>query len=142
MAALIVYYDGACPFCTESMHRIKRLDTDGRLHFVDLNLPQAAADAAPRFTPKDLADEMHLQLPDGTWRIGFYAWAAIISVLPRLAWVSNIMLLPPIAEIGRSAYRLFASRRYLVSKLLGMPAPCDATGACKIPAGPRTTGTL
>lgn len=131
--ALDIYYDAACPFCVESMRRVKKLDRGARLNFIDLGAPEARAAAAPRFDASDLAAEIHIRLPDGAWRIGYEAWAAILAALPRMRLIAAIMMLPPIAEIGRRVYRWFAPRRYLISRLLRMPAPCMAGTVCPVP---------
>ena len=135
-----VYYDGACPFCLASMQRTARMDADSRIHFIDLNQPEAVDAAAGRFTAKDLIDEMHAHLPDGTWRVGYYAWAAIVGQLPGLRGLSKLLLFAPIAGVGRRLYRWFANHRYLASKLLGMPMPCSSSAVCKVPpARPNRT---
>lgn len=135
--AVTVYYDAACPFCVASMERVKRLDRAGRIEFVDLNTPEALAAAAPRFDAAALAEQMHVRMPNGTWRIGYEGWAHMMGALPGFAALAWLMKLPPVAQIGRPLYRWFAQRRYLVSKLLGLPAPCGTGAACPIGA-PKT----
>ena len=126
------------------MERIVRFDRSEAIEFLDFRDPSAYELARGRFTQDDLTREMHALLPDGTWRIGYYAWAEIVGRLPgtEFRWpflavpgascVRAIMLLPPVAEAGRRLYRLLAEHRYCLSKLLGLPAPCGSAGPCTI----------
>lgn len=127
-----VYFDGQCGFCRAMAARLAALDRNNRLVLCDYNDPGAAASAMPRFTPADLAREMHVRLPDTTWRIGFAAWAAILAALPRTRLLGRLMQFPLAAAVGRPLYRWFARRRLQISKLLGLPAPCEPGGACRI----------
>lgn len=131
---LDVYYDGRCPFCVASRDRLIRVDTANRLNFIDFNQAGALDGVPDRFDSAALATQMHVRMPNGTWRVGYYACAAIVGVLPGLGVVGRLMLLPPVAEIGRRLYQIFAARRYAVSKILGLPAPCDSETACQIPS--------
>jgi len=133
MEKVEVYFDGQCGFCQAMSARLTKLDRHHRLVMRDYNDPDIAKTAAPRFTPADLAREMHVRLPDGTWRIGFAGWAAILRVLPGTSWLGAVLQFPPVAEIGRGLYRWFAPRRRVFSRILGLPAPCGSDGACRIP---------
>ncbi len=127
-----VFYDGHCPFCVGSRDRIMAIDSQRRIVFRDLNDPASMAAAAPRFDASALADEMHARLPDGTWRIGYFAWVEVLRQLPGCARLAVLLGFPPIAEFGHAAYKLFAANRYLISRLLQLPPPCESTG-CAIP---------
>ena len=132
MEEIEVYFDGQCGFCRAMAARLSALDRKNRLIFRDYNDPAVAEQALPRFVPADLAREMHVRLPDGTWRIGFAAWAAILAALPRTYALGRLMQFPPVSEVGRLLYRWFAPRRRWFSKLLGLPAPCGPDGSCRI----------
>jgi predicted DCC family thiol-disulfide oxidoreductase YuxK len=132
MEEVNVYFDGQCGFCRASSAKLLQLDRSHRLKMLDYNDPEVAATAEPRFRTEDLAREMHVRMPDGTWRIGFAAWAAVLSVLPATAWLGWLMKCPLVSEPGRVFYRWFASRRLQISRLLGLPAPCGPNGACRI----------
>jgi predicted DCC family thiol-disulfide oxidoreductase YuxK len=131
---VIVFWDGQCPFCAAVATRMLRFDTEHALRLVDYHDAGIAATAWPRFTAADLDREMHAYLPDGTWRIGYFAWAVVLKRLPKWRLLGRIMELPVFADAGPKAYRWFANRRLLVSKLLGLPAPCPTDGSCRLPA--------
>jgi len=129
---LVVYWDGQCPFCSAIKQRFSALDTTHRLNFVDMNDPAVAETAAPRFTPAELTEEMRVKMPDGTWRTGFFAWAAVLRTLPLLRWLGILMQSWLLADIGPKAYRWTADHRYAISRLLRLPAPCAPDGSCRI----------
>jgi predicted DCC family thiol-disulfide oxidoreductase YuxK len=116
---LEIYLDGSCAFCQWSRARIEPWDTRGRLRFLDYNDPKLAGQAP--YTLEELASEMHVREPDGTWTAGFAAWLRILRVLPRLAWLGWMLGLPPLRWIGPSAYGWVARHRQL---LPGAPRPC------------------
>jgi len=134
MPQLIVYIDGECPMCRAGADRIKGMDGRNAVRFVDLHDPQWTTRASDRFTHDDLMQEMRVQMPDGSWRVGYFGWAVIFERLPSLAWLGKIMLLPVFYGIGPAVYRWIADHRLQVSKVLGMPPPCDVDGVCRIKA--------
>lgn len=129
---ITVYIDGECPLCVAGALRFRRFDTQGALKFVDIHDPAWARRAAERFTFAEMAGAMRAQMPDGTWRTGWFAWAAILEVLPVWRWVGRVMRWPVFYGIGPSMYRWVAGHRQEVSKLLRLPPPCDENGVCRI----------
>ena len=129
---ITVYWDGQCPFCSAMKERLAAFDTRRTLLFVDLNDPEIAATAAARFTRSELVDEMRVRMPDGTWRTGYFAWAAALRALPALAWFGTLMQLWVFADIGPKVYRWVANHRYLISQALRLPSPCNPNDACRI----------
>ncbi len=134
---LQVYWDGQCPFCAAISSRLPFFDEHRRIELVDYNNPEVAATALPRFSFDDLNTEMHVAMPNGTWRIGYWGWSAVLAELPKFKWFARIMNLPIFADIGPKAYRWIADHRLVISKALGLPPPCDSTGACRIPSAPN-----
>jgi predicted DCC family thiol-disulfide oxidoreductase YuxK len=137
--AITIYWDGECAFCAALAERLGRFDTNRRLRLVDYRRPDIAATALPRFTFADLDAEMHALMPDGTWRIGYYAWSAALGRLPALSWLGWIMDWALFADIGPKIYRWIADRRLLISRIAGLPAPCGEGGSCRLP---RAEGPL
>lgn len=131
---LTVYYDGQCPMCLAGAARFKRFDVGHKLRFVDLHDPNWAARAASRFTADDLNREMRVQLPDGTWRAGYFAWAVILETLPAWRWLGRVMRFPLFYGVGPAIYRRVASHRLQISRALRLPPPCDANGVCRLKA--------
>lgn len=119
-----VFYDGRCGFCTASMQRLRSLDRRRILDFRDLNEDDVAADAAPRFSRADLAREMHIRLPDDTWRTGYFAVVEILRRVVRCNFIRAALLFPPVAELGHAAYKCIARCRRT-------GAAC-ASGTCNI----------
>jgi predicted DCC family thiol-disulfide oxidoreductase YuxK len=75
---------------------------------------------------------MHVRTPDGVWLKGFWAWLALLPVLPKLAWLGRIAGMPPMRWIGPSVYAFIARHRY---SLPGAPARCESD-TCAIPGRP------
>ena len=88
--------------------RFEPFDTHHRLEFIDLNDPMVAGTAAPRFTPEELVGSMRVRVPNGTWRSGYYAWAAILGVLPSWKWLGAMMNIWVFADIGPKVYAWIA----------------------------------
>ena len=131
---VIVYWDGECPFCSALADRLRSWDTARLLHLVDYHDSSVAEGALPRFSLADLDTEMHARLPDGTWRIGYFAWAAVLKQLPTWRFIGRIMEMAIFADIGPKFYRWVAGRRLQISKILGLPEPCTRDSACRLPA--------
>jgi predicted DCC family thiol-disulfide oxidoreductase YuxK len=117
-----VYLDGSCPFCQWVRVHIEPWDSNSHLRFVDYNNPQIAASTP--FSMEELAREMHLRMPDGTWSSGFEAWVRILRVLPALSWLGWLLGLPPLRWLGPPTYRWIARHRL---HLPGIPPPCTST---------------
>ena len=103
----------------------------GRLRFLDYNDPQLAEQAP--YTREELASEMHVREPDGTWTAGFAAWVRILRVLPRLAWLGRLLGLPPLRWAGPGVYGWVARHRQL---LPGAPQPCTTNSCAAKPSTP------
>ena len=129
-AKLEVYTDGKCPLCQWSRRQVEPLDVNRRLEWLDYHDPDALRRAAPH-TPKQLADEMHVRRPDGTWARGYGAWVEVIGVLPRWRWLKGPLSLWPLTSLGPFLYRQLAKRRY---QIFGVPPPCDDAGVCSLHA--------
>jgi predicted DCC family thiol-disulfide oxidoreductase YuxK len=124
---LHVYDDGRCAFCQWAQKTIAGWDREHRLEFRDYNDPAVAAETP--FTFEQLHQRMHVQAPDGRWHKGFFAWIAILRVLPGWRWVAAAMRLPPLRWIGPTVYEFIANHRYQIPawllRRLGAPPACD-----------------
>ena len=127
---LEVYTDGRCPLCQWSRRQVEPLDVNRRLEWLDYHDPDALGRAAPH-TPKQLADEMHVRRPDGTWARGYWAWVEVVGVLPRWGWLKGPLAGWPFKSFGPFLYRQLAKRRY---QIFGVPPPCDDAGVCSVHA--------
>ena len=89
MNALVLYFDGKCPFCAAEMQRLSAWDTQHRLAFVDI--AQEGFDCSPLNV--DLAAlnrELHGRTPDGRLLVGIDMAFALPAPFeaPRLAGVA------------------------------------------------------
>jgi predicted DCC family thiol-disulfide oxidoreductase YuxK len=105
-------YDGECFLCLRSMTVIDALDWLG---FVRLS-PFQDADVARRcerlgITPADTRRELHLLLPDGSIRRGFFAFRRMAWAVPALFPLAPFLYLPGAAWIGPRVYRFIADNR-------------------------------
>jgi predicted DCC family thiol-disulfide oxidoreductase YuxK len=125
-----VYTDGKCPLCRWSREHVEPLDTNRRLEWLDYHDPAALLRAAPH-TRKQLGDEMHVRLSDGTWARGYAAWVEVIGALPRWRRLKGPLAAWPFRSLGPFFYRQLANRRY---QIFGVPPPCDDAGVCSVHA--------
>jgi predicted DCC family thiol-disulfide oxidoreductase YuxK len=132
MAQITVYIDGNCPMCVAGALRFQRWDPAQALRFVNIHESPWSAQLAQRFAPKDAAGAMRAHLPDGTWRTGWFAWAAILATLPAWRGLGRVMQWPIFYGIGPDLYRLVAAYRQELSRALHLPPPCDENGVCRL----------
>jgi predicted DCC family thiol-disulfide oxidoreductase YuxK len=123
-----IFMDGSCSFCRWTQEKVQPYDTASRLRFLDYNDPAVAAQAP--FPRNELDDEMHVRTPEGTWLKGFYAWLALLRVMPKLAWLGSLASVPPMRWAGPYVYAFIARHRY---SLPGAPKRCE-TDSCAIPS--------
>ncbi|SHG47535.1 thiol-disulfide oxidoreductase DCC family protein [Massilia sp. CF038] len=128
-AALTLYYDGRCAFCSTEMARLGRWDKKHQLAFTDI--------AQPGFDPAHLGAsmvelnlEMYSQAADGTVYAGIDSMLAAYTLVGRGYLVAPLrvpFLRPPLAYL----YRMFARNRYRMSTLLGYKiTPVCQDGVC------------
>ena len=129
-AALTLYYDGKCAFCTREMMRLAGWDKHARLAFVDI--------AQPGFDPArlglSLADvnrEMASQTAAGEVLLGVDSMLAAYPLVGRglLVWPLRV---PGLRQVLTFLYRQFARHRYAMSRLLGYRMPACGDGVCGI----------
>ena len=129
-AALTLYYDGKCAFCTREMMRLASWDRQQRLAFVDIAQP--GFDPAPLgLSMLDLNREMASQTAQGEVLIGVDSMLAAYALVGRgyLVWPLRV---PGLRQVLTILYRLFARHRYTMSTLLGYKMPDCAGGVCGI----------
>lgn len=129
--ALVLYFDGQCPFCAAEMQRLGRWDRAGVLGFVDI--------AAPGFDPRplgvDLAAlnrEMHSQTRAGAVLVGIDSLLAAYTLVGR-GWLVWPLRVPGLRQLLALLYRGFARNRYRFSRWLGYRrAPACDGGTCAV----------
>lgn len=131
MAALTLYFDGRCAFCTAEMTRLAGWNAAGKLAFVDI----AAADFDPAPLGVVLAAlnrELHGRTDDGRLLVGIDCMLAAYTLAGRARRVAPLRV-RALRPLLAACYRWFARNRYRISALLGYQArPACADGVCAI----------
>ena len=135
MKAILVYIDGECPMCVAGANRLQRFDKRRRVRFVNAHDPRWAERVGERFTQSEVRGEMRAEMPDGTWRTGYFAWAAILSELSTLRPLGLLMRFPLLYGVGPVVYKWVAAHRLEISRALRLPPPCDENGVCRLGQG-------
>ena len=118
--ALTLYFDGNCPLCKAEMIYLSARDKAGKLGFVDVRQARAL-DALDGVSCDSALANIHAQTLDGKTLIGVdvFREAYALVDLKVLSWFLSIKPFQPFFRFG---YRLFATHRYSLSKVLGGPA--------------------
>ena len=105
----LLVYDGDCALCRTWVARAQTLDRDARVDTMSLH-----DTAAPRRTGRtraDLAEAVHLVLPDGTVATGVTAIREVSRYL-RWGWlVGWVLWLPGAKRVADRMYARIAARR-------------------------------
>jgi predicted DCC family thiol-disulfide oxidoreductase YuxK len=128
MAEVTALYDGHCQLCRGSVDRVRRWDRAGKIEFVDLHDPSAAA----RFPHVKREEALRwMQAVDGEGRIfsGADAWARMGMRLPGWKLVAWVLLVPGIRWAAGRIYQWIARNRYRWNK------EACADGSCAIHGG-------
>jgi predicted DCC family thiol-disulfide oxidoreductase YuxK len=125
---LTVFYDGFCPLCLAEMNKLKSLDKQATLSFVDIQSP-LFADDYPHLSWSALNARIHAQLPDGSLISGldvtYLAWKLVGK-----GWVYAPTRWPIIRWFADKAYLLFARHRYTLSFWLTGKRRLTNTATC------------
>lgn len=130
---ITAFYDGECPMCSAGIIKFQSMASHAAVKFVDLHSDEAKAAVVGRFTSEDLMREMIVQMPDTTYRIGYFAWIAILKYSSRFSSIANLMNNPLLYSIGPAIYKLVATNRLLMSKVMRLPKPCANDMVCHVP---------
>lgn len=105
---VVCFHDGECPICNLEINKMKQLDTDKNIKWVDISSEQEALDAAG-ITYKQAMNRIHVIDEQQTIKTGVRGFLVVWKRLPyyrRLATVvEKVPLLLPLIE---GFYRLFA----------------------------------
>ena len=115
----IVLYDEDCGFCRWSADALRRWDRRGRLR----SAPIQSADGERLLADMNRAERLaswHVVTPDGRRRSAGAALAPALERLPGGAPLARLARLAP--RLTETAYRLVASRRTSIGRLLGAEA--------------------
>ena len=118
-AAVQVFYDADCAFCTRSARWLRRIDRAHRLQLTPLREAATMAGAPPRAR---LAGTMHCRERSGQWFSGGAAWLRIAREVPALRPLGRVGQLPVVRQLVEVTYRLIAANRHRISRLTGEDA--------------------
>lgn len=108
---VVCFHDGECPICNIEIKAMKKLDTAGKIQWVDISKDTQAL-AAAGITYKQAMERIHVIGIDQQLRTGVRGFLQVWENLPyyrRLAaLLKRLPFLIPIMEAG---YRLFAYYR-------------------------------
>jgi len=107
-----ILYDGLCPLCIRSMTVVRYFDWLNQLTYSDLELRwNSLKEKYPQLSFEDCRREMHVLLPNGSTKRGFFAFREILRYLPPLWPLLGLFYLPLAGLVGPKTYGWVASRR-------------------------------
>ncbi|PSO53745.1 MAG: hypothetical protein BRC34_08670 [Cyanobacteria bacterium QH_1_48_107] len=105
-------YDGLCPLCIRSMTVLCYFDWVNCITYSDLEKRWlSVSEIHPEISLEACREEMHLLLPNGSVRKGFFAFREILRYLPPLWPLLVVCHFPAASTIGPKIYKFVASRR-------------------------------
>ena len=124
---LTIFYDGFCPLCLLEMNKLKQLDKQQSITFVDIQEPSFSTNY-PHLDRQALNARIYGYLQDRTLISGldvlYLAWKLV-----GRGWVYAPLRWPVIRWFADIAYNLFAKHRYSISFVLTGKRTCIP---CKI----------
>lgn len=122
MHTFTIYFDGACPLCLMEIQELRRLNKDGSLLFVDVNLPDFAENY-PHIDKQSALARLHGESGDGQMLYGLDVTVAAWSAVGKHRWL-KVLRWPIVSIFADAGYRFFARYRAQIAWLL--------TGRCHI----------
>ncbi len=113
---LEVYYDGGCPLCRSEIAHYRKLDTAGRVDFVDISSP--AAETGPDLERKTALSRFHVRGRDGELESGAAAFVRLWRELPGWRWLAMTARVPGVVWLMERAYRGFLPLRPRLARYL------------------------
>lgn len=127
--------------CVAGAVRLWQIDRGKSVVFRTLHDPPAA-EALPERLRREAPRSMIARMPDGTWRVGYFAWCEILSAIRPTRPLGHVMSWPVFYGIGPRIYRWVAAHRHVVSRILHLPSPCDPDGVCRLDAAHGSAAAL
>jgi predicted DCC family thiol-disulfide oxidoreductase YuxK len=107
-----ILYDGLCPLCIRSMTVLCYFDWFQRLNYTPVEEEWTSIQKThPDLSLDACLAEMHLILPNGSVRKGFFAFREIVRYLPPLWPLLILLYFPGSSSVGPKIYTFVASRR-------------------------------
>ena len=122
-----VFYDGDCPLCAKEIRMLRWMDRKRQqIRFTDISDagfdPQSCGKSM-----KELMDEIHGRLPDGSTIVGVEVFRRLYSAV-GFRWIVALSRIPGISHLLDVMYQYFAKYR------LRLTGRCDVNGesACRV----------
>ena len=113
---LTIFYDGYCPLCSLEMNKLKQLDKQQNIMFVDIHAATFLLDY-PHLDRQVLDARIHGYLADGTFISGldvtYLAWKLVGK-----GWVYAPLRWPCVKWFADIGYNIFAKYRHQISYFL------------------------
>lgn len=105
---ITVFYDGLCRVCSWEIEKYRRLDSQGRISFVDIEAPGFDA-AALGLNSSEVRRVLHVRTAEGKLLTGVDSFVAIWRVLDRptfraMVAAAETPLARPVLELGYRAF--------------------------------------
>ncbi len=108
---LVVLFDGRCGLCQKSIFTLSMLNWLHRLDFANFHDPMKKKSHASHIHLDALNTEIHVKMPDGTHRKGFFAFRALTWHVPVLWPFAPFLYLPGASLVGKATYIWVAEHR-------------------------------
>lgn len=108
---MTIYFDGKCAFCAWSIARLRQVDRDRALTFVDANLLSESGSERCLLKSIDASRAMLAECSSGIHE-GYHAFRVVFLALSGVRWLGILMGLPPAVWVGPGIYRLIARNRH------------------------------
>ncbi|MDO9214548.1 MAG: DUF393 domain-containing protein [Methylococcales bacterium] len=105
------FHDGECPICNIEINAMKKLDTAGNIHWVDISQDKAAL-AKAGLTYKQTMDRMHVIDENQQLQSGVLGFLQVWKQLPYYRRIAPIIEnVPLLLQLMECCYRIFARYR-------------------------------
>lgn len=116
MVKLTIFYDGACHLCSHEINHYKKIDTENKLHFVDIALSDFNADEYS-LNPKEVQKYFHVRDKEHNIHSGVKSFYLIWKELNTFSILQKLYEMKPSRGIMNIGYTVFAEiRPYLPKK--------------------------
>jgi predicted DCC family thiol-disulfide oxidoreductase YuxK len=122
----LVFYDGHCRLCTDSVRTLKGMDPTEDVRFVDIQQPGVFVEH-PQIDPAAALGQMHVITPAGKVAGGFDAIVELMPAYPTLKPFHPLASGPLMRHLGSKIYRWVARNRYRIAGTNGCVG-----GACEL----------
>ena len=110
---LEVLYDGQCPLCIRSMTILQYGDWFERIRYSNIltRWETLQTEKTLNIPLSEFLTEMYVVMPDGSLQKGFFAFKALVKVVPLFWILVPLFYLPFASSIGPKIYKFIAERR-------------------------------